>query len=333
MQQPYWVRADPLVGGADAAGPARRRSSSRLSPSPPPLVADAATAAVRLAVPSLSDKPLHPAAAATATQPPPPPPLVADAATGTATAAVRLAVPSSASGKPHLVPAAAAAATAAQPPPRPLCLPPADTYALIAHHGEEKARVFSTLKIAVGGFAAGFLVGFGFALCLLIGGNLPASWAKEAPGLTWLLYGAVGFPFGFTCIVVLGGELFTSMCAYTTAAWWEGRVSVLDSARLLAVSWCANFAGCSAFLGLALAAGLFDGPGAGGLPKYALALQLARKKAAALSWATVFARGVLANMLVAFATWMSNAAQDLTGKAVGIWLSISAFAMFGLEHR
>jgi formate/nitrite transporter FocA (FNT family) len=32
----------------------------------------------------------------------------------------------------------------------------------------------------------------------------------------------------FTCalqtIVVCGGELFTSMCAYTAAAWWEGKV-------------------------------------------------------------------------------------------------------------
>jgi formate/nitrite transporter FocA (FNT family) len=29
---------------------------------------------------------------------------------------------------------------------------------------------------------------------------------------------------------------------------------------------------------------------------------------------------------------MANAAQDLTGKAVGIWLCISAFPMFGWEH-
>lgn len=35
---------------------------------------------------------------------------------------------------------------------------------------------------------------------------------------------------------------------------------------------------------------------------------------------------------IAFATWMANASQDLTGKAVGIWLCISAFPMFGGEH-
>jgi len=38
------------------------------------------------------------------------------------------------------------------------------------------------------------------------------------------LVGAMGFPFAFTIIVVCGAELFTSMCAYTSAAWWEGKV-------------------------------------------------------------------------------------------------------------
>jgi len=38
------------------------------------------------------------------------------------------------------------------------------------------------------------------------------------------LIGAMGFPFAFTIIVVCGAELYTSMCAYTAAAWWEGKV-------------------------------------------------------------------------------------------------------------
>lgn len=38
------------------------------------------------------------------------------------------------------------------------------------------------------------------------------------------------------------------------------------------------------------------------------------------------------HMQVGIATWMANAAQDLTGKFVGIWLPISAFAALGFEH-
>lgn len=29
---------------------------------------------------------------------------------------------------------------------------------------------------------------------------------------------------GFTTIIVCGADLFTSLCAYMTAAWWEGKV-------------------------------------------------------------------------------------------------------------
>lgn len=43
-------------------------------------------------------------------------------------------------------------------------------------------------------------------------------------GVFKALFGAMGFPFGFTTIVVCGAELYTSLCAYMMAAWWEGKV-------------------------------------------------------------------------------------------------------------
>lgn len=44
-------------------------------------------------------------------------------------------------------------------------------------------------------------------------------------------FGVFGFPFGFTTIIVCGGELFTSMCAYTAAAWWERKITLKDAIR------------------------------------------------------------------------------------------------------
>lgn len=38
------------------------------------------------------------------------------------------------------------------------------------------------------------------------------------------LYSVIGFPLGLTTMLVCGAELFTSMTAYTAAAWWEGKV-------------------------------------------------------------------------------------------------------------
>jgi formate/nitrite transporter FocA (FNT family) len=43
-------------------------------------------------------------------------------------------------------------------------------------------------------------------------------------GIFKALFGAFGFPFGFTTIVVCGAELYTSICSYGAAAWWEGKV-------------------------------------------------------------------------------------------------------------
>lgn len=52
-----------------------------------------------------------------------------------------------------------------------LILTPPEIYAEIAHHGEEKAS-HDALKMAVLSVVAGCYVGFGFSLCLLVGGNI-----------------------------------------------------------------------------------------------------------------------------------------------------------------
>ena len=54
-----------------------------------------------------------------------------------------------------------------------LILTPAEVYAECAHHGEEKAR-FGWLKLLVLSVVAGCYVGFGYTICLMVGGNLGA---------------------------------------------------------------------------------------------------------------------------------------------------------------
>ncbi|GLC41613.1 hypothetical protein PLESTB_000696500 [Pleodorina starrii] len=207
-------------------------------------------------------------------------------------------------------------------------LSPAEIYAECAHHGEEKSK-FAWYKLWTLSIIAGCYVGFGYTTCLLIGGTLlqapgVGKEAEENYGLFKLVYGAVGFPFSFTTIVVCGSELYTSLCAYMTAAWWEGKVGVLDVLRMLAISWIGNFIGCAGMAGLFRASGVYDHHDT------TLKRQVAAKLA--LGWGAVFVKGIFANWLVGIATWMANAAQDLTGKAVAIWLPISAFGMIGFEH-
>jgi hypothetical protein len=78
------------------------------------------------------------------------------------------------------------------------------------------------------------------------------------------------------------------------------------------VSWFGNWAGISIFLGFMIAAGNFEGS------KNWYSVYLAEHKVH-YGWGRVFVKGIFANWLVGIATWMANAAQDLTGKAVAIW--------------
>jgi hypothetical protein len=70
--------------------------------------------------------------------------------------------------------------------------------------GEEKAK-FHWTKVALLSIIAGTYCGFGFTLCLIVGGNAPKAWLEDAPGLFSLLFGAVGFPFSFTLVSMSKG--------------------------------------------------------------------------------------------------------------------------------
>ncbi|GBF89071.1 transporter yrhG [Raphidocelis subcapitata] len=131
---------------------------------------------------------------------------------------------------PRFPPAHTSAAFEAVAVRKSLILTPAEVYAECAHHGEEKAQ-FGWLKLLVLSVIAGCYVGFGFTICLMVGGNVGTDIYTDHPGLFSLVFGAVGFPAAFTMIVVCGAELFTSMCAYATAAWWEGRLGMLSCIR------------------------------------------------------------------------------------------------------
>ena len=60
-------------------------------------------------------------------------------------------------------------------------------------------------------------------------------------------------------------------------------------------------------------------------------IELAHKKTS-YAFGTVLTRGILCNWLVCMAIWQANAAQDIGGKVLAIFLPISAFVSMGFEH-
>ena len=118
-----------------------------------------------------------------------------------------------------------------------LIIPPSPLYNEISNIGYEKTNYpwfkFLLLSIIGGGY-----VSLGAATCYYVGGNMKeAVWNtnKEEQNywLFRLVFGAFGFPMGFLVIMVCGGELYTSHCAYSFAARLEGRISLLQVFKLL----------------------------------------------------------------------------------------------------
>jgi formate/nitrite transporter len=209
-----------------------------------------------------------------------------------------------------------------------LILSPPEIYAEIAHLGYEKAQ-YPWHKVLALSVVAGCYVGLGAATCYLIGGmmNQAPSFPDASQhnyGIFKLVFGAVGFPFAFMTIVVCGSELFTSQCAYTTAAWLEKQIPLVQVFKMLLLTWCGNFIGCIIVAYLFHAGEVFDHKDA--------YLKMVFHDKMKLSWSVVVVKGIFANWLVGIATWMANASLDLSGKAIAVWLPISSFAAIGFEH-
>lgn len=209
-----------------------------------------------------------------------------------------------------------------------LILSPPEIYAEIAHLGYEKAQ-YPWYKVMALSVIAGAYVSLGAATCYLIGGMMnQAPWYPDVQqhnyGVFKLVFGAVGFPFGFMTILVCGSELFTSQCAYTTSALLERQIPLIKVLKMLIITWCGNFIGCIITAYLFHAGDVF-------LHKD-MYLKLVVHDKLQLSWSVVIVRGIFANWLVGIATWMANGALDLSGKAIAVWLPISSFAAIGFEH-
>jgi formate/nitrite transporter FocA (FNT family) len=185
---------------------------------------------------------------------------------------------------PHLV--ASPAASPRRAHARMQLALPAEGYEGAVGAGAKKASNTAS-KIFALGMMSGAHIGFGGFLMMSVGGSSPAL-AIANPGLSKIVLGAFGIPFGLMMTLVTGAELFTGNTALVTAALIEGKVK----AGQLAKSWIASYAGN--FVGsVALAALVFHG---GTLAVSPAPVAMATFKVS-LSFKQAFIRGILCNWL------------------------------------
>lgn len=136
--------------------------------------------------------------------------------------------------------------------------------------------------------------------------------------------GGLVFSLGLILVIIGGAELFTGNALMVMAA-VDRRISLGELMRSWAIVYLGNFAGALALALAVYLSGILNGPAG------ETADRIASGKAA-LPWDHAFMRGVLCNMLVCLAVWLTLAASTVSGKILAIIWPISAFVLLGFEH-
>lgn len=201
-------------------------------------------------------------------------------------------------------------------------LPPAAMAEKAGQIGIKKASA-SISSLLVLGFLAGAYIAMGaiFATTVTSGatGILPFGVSKLLSGLT--------FSLGLILVVVGGAELFTGNMLISIAC-ADGKVTIGALLRNWLIVYIANFIGSVFMAALIYYSGQYSfGHGIVGLN----ILTIGETKTS-LAFFPAVCLGILCNMAVCLAVWLTYSARSTTDKIMAIIFPISMFVAAGFEH-
>jgi formate transporter len=170
---------------------------------------------------------------------------------------------------------------------------------------------------------AGIFIAFGGLYCTVVGTDA----LKVLPyGITRLLMGGA-FSLGLILVVLGGAELFTgnTMLAILDL---KKPANIINILKNWSIVYLGNFVG-SLLIAILVVWGGFYLSGTGTVGKTALAIAITKTS---YSFGQAFVLGILCNMLVCLAIWLTFSARSTTGKILAILFPISAFVAAGFEH-
>lgn len=175
-----------------------------------------------------------------------------------------------------------------------------------------------TLAILAGAFIA-FGAVFSTTVATRVNGTLPY-------GLMRLLSGFV-FSIGLILVVVGGAELFTGN-NLIVMAWANRRVKTAQILRNWLIVFLGNFVGAIGIVILIYFSGHFSFAG-GKIGETALSIANSKSN---LNFIQAVALGILCNILVCLAIWLSFSGRSTTDKILAVVPPITAFVACGFEH-
>jgi formate/nitrite transporter len=145
-------------------------------------------------------------------------------------------------------------------------------------------------------------------------------------GVGQVLAGVV-FSLGLVLVVVAGAELFTGN-NLGVMAWASRRVRTRALLRGWVIVYVGNVVAAFAIAYVVHLSGAFDN-GGGAVGERTIAVATAKTSR---PFGQELILGVLGNVLVCLAVWLSFAARSVTDKVLAIVLPVSAFVAAGFEH-
>lgn len=190
------------------------------------------------------------------------------------------------------------------------------SYRSIAHNKVS----MSPLKLVVSGVFAGAFIAFGAFGSQIVGSGV------SDPGLAKLL-GACVFPVGLTMVLCVGTELFTGNSLLVLPL-LEKEIDLRSMLKNWGLVYLGDLIGSLLIACLAVYSHLpsmFSGA-------LAQTMVSAANAKVSLSFVDALLRGILCNILVCLAVWISFAAGELSGKILGLYLPTMLFVLSGFEH-
>lgn len=188
--------------------------------------------------------------------------------------------------------------------------------------GAQKARLEFASLIVLSVLAGAFIaLGSMFATTVMAGAD------EMVPfGIGRLLAG-VAFSLGLILVIVGGAELFTGNTLMVMAL-AARKITLGEMLRAWTIVYVGNFVGAVGTAVLVLLSGQYLS-GDGSVASVALSLASAK---VALSFDRAFFLGILCNVLVCLAVWLSIGARTTGSKILAVIFPVSAFVAAGFEH-
>lgn len=189
--------------------------------------------------------------------------------------------------------------------------------------GVTKARL-PFLSVVMLGILAGAFIGLGAMYFTLVTSDKSLSF-----GISRLL-GGLTFSLGLILVVIAGAELFTGN-NLLVMAWVNKRISTSEVIKNWLIVFAANFIGSIGIVLLVILSNHWKMADNSINSIGLYAVNIAAYKTS-LSFGEAFFKGILCNLLVCLAVWLTLAGRSVIDKIIAIIFPISAFVACGFEH-